>query len=332
MQRLRAAVIGLGVGEQHLAGYAAHPASEPVAVCDTDPARLAEVAARHPGLRATTDPGEVLGAADVDVVSVASYDSAHFAQIAAALQAGKHVFAEKPMVVEEQHAREVRRLLAANPELRLSTNVPLRRSPRFLELRARIAGGELGTLFHAEGDYDYGRRHKLTGGWRGNVEPAYSVVLGGAIHLVDLLLWLTGERPDAVACAVGGDLATRGTAFAPDDFVLAVLRCPSGMTWKVSANLGCVSPHFHGLRIYGTGATFANGLPDGVLHRPEGSTAVTTPYPAVAKSDLIGPFLDAIVTGEPGVIGADDVFAALSVCFAIERAHRSGAPEAIEWL
>jgi predicted dehydrogenase len=328
---LRAAVIGLGVGEQHLAGYAAHPACEPVAICDIDPVRLEEVATRHPSLRATTDPAEVLAAGDVDVVSVASFDSAHAAQITAALRAGKHVFAEKPVVIDEADAREVRRLLAERPELRLSTNVPLRRSPRFLELRERIRAGELGTLFHAEGDYDYGRRHKLVDGWRG-AEPAYSVVLGGGIHLVDLLLWLTGERPETVVAAVGGDLATRGTRFAPDDFVLAVLSCPSGMTWKVAANLGCVSPHFHGLRIYGTDGTFANGLPDGVIHTAAGSTPVATPYPGVGKDVLIGPFIDAIVTGEPHGVTVDDAFAALSVCFAIERAHRSGRAEAVEWL
>ena len=329
---LRAGIIGLGVGEQHLAGYAAHPACEPVAICDTDRERLQKVAARHPGLRATDDPDELLADADLDIVSVASYDSAHFAQIAAALHGGKHVFAEKPAVVREEHARELRRMLAERPDLHLSTNVPLRRSPRFVELRARIHEGELGKLFHAEGDYDYGRRHKLTDGWRGTVEPAYSVVLGGAIHLVDLLLWLTGERPETVTAAVGSGIATRDTAFAPDDFVLTVLECPSGMTWKVSANLGCISPHFHGLRVYGTDGTFANGLPDGVLHTSGGSVAVTSPYPGVRKSDLIGPFIDSIVTGETRGVGAEDVFAALSVCFAIERSRRSGHREAVEWL
>ena len=328
---LRAAVIGLGVGEQHLAGYAAHPGSEPVAICDTDPERLRAVAARHPGLRATTDPAEILAAGDIDVVSVASYDSAHFDQIAAALRAGKHVFAEKPVVIEDAHARELRRLLAERPDLRLSTNVPLRRSPRFLELRERIRAGELGTIFHAEGDYDYGRRHKLTDGWRAG-EPHYSVVLGGAVHLVDLLLWLTDERPTAVRTALGGGIATEGTSFAPDDFVLAVLTCPSGMTWKVAANLGSVGPHFHGLRIYGTDATFVNGLPNGVLHTADGSAVIDAPYPGVRKSDLIGPFLDTIATGQDHGVTADDAFAALSVCFAIERARRSGTAEEIEWL
>jgi predicted dehydrogenase len=329
---LRAAVIGLGVGERHLAGYAAHPQCEPVAICDIDRARLEEAAQRYPGVRTTTDPDEILTAPDVDVVSVSSYDSAHFAQIVAGLRADKHVFAEKPMVVDEEQAREVRRLLTDRPHLRLSTNVPLRHSPRFAELRERIRAGELGTLFHAEGDYEYGRRHKLTDGWRGLVEPAYSVVLGGGIHIVDLLLWLTGERPETVRAAVGSGIATRGTAFAPDDFVLAILTCPSGMTWKVTANLGCVSPHFHRLRLYGTDGTFVNAMGDGALHTAAGSEAVATPYPVSDEGGLIGPFVDSVLGVASPAVSADEAFAALSVCFAIERARRSGRAEAIEWL
>ena len=328
---LRTAVIGLGVGEQHLAGYAAHPQAEPVAICDIDAGRLAAVAERHPGLRTTTDPAELLAAPDIDVVSIASYDDAHFAQIEAALLAGKHVFAEKPVVIEESQARRVRELLRERPGLRLSTNVPLRRSPRFVELRERLRGGELGALYHAEADYEYGRRHKLTDGWRGR-QDAYSVFLGGGVHVVDLLLWLTGERPERVENVVSSRIATAGSSFQQDDFVMAVLTCPSGMTWKVTANLGSVTPHFHALRVYGRDGTFVNGVPDGVLHTATGSAPVTSAYPGVEKSVLIGPFLDSILSGEDGGVTADDVFDTLSVCFAVERARHEGRPVEVAWL
>lgn len=329
MTRLRAAVIGLGVGEQHIAGYEAHPACEVVAICDRDPDRLAEVATRHPGLRASTEPAEILEDPEIDVVSIATWDDAHFDQIRSAFEHGKHVFAEKPLVLHEGEAETLKAMLAERPDLHLSTNLPLRRSPRFLELRELIRGGELGELFHLEGDYDYGRRVKLTEGWRGQI-PYYSVVLGGAIHMVDLLLWLSGERVVEVS-AMGNHIATRDTAFAHDDFVIGLLRLESGATAKVTANLGCVSPHFHGLKVYGTEATFVNGLPDAVLYRPaplpEGATVtpVTSAYPGVAKGDLLHSFLEEILTGEPGEVPAEDVFAVLDVCFAIERAARGGS-------
>jgi predicted dehydrogenase len=318
---VRAAVIGLGVGEQHIAGWNAHPACEVVAICDLDPERLA----RHPDIPGTTDPDEILADPDIDAVSIASYDDAHFAQIHTALAQGKHVFAEKPLVLHAGEADAIAAQLRANPQLRLSTNVPLRLSPRFERLRAAIAGGELGTLFHLEGDYDYGRRHKLTDGWRGRI-PYYSVVLGGAIHMVDLLLWLSGERVTEVVAAVGNDIATRGTAFRHDDFVTALLATESGATIKVNANLGCVSPHFHAVRVYGTEGTFINGMPDGVLHRPGRSEPVTDPYPGVHKGDLIFGFAEAILTGAPSPVSEVDVFNTLSVCLAIDAARATGRP------
>ena len=53
---LRAAVIGLGVGEQHIAGYRRHPACEVAVLCDTSPQRRNEVSRRHPDLRIVADP------------------------------------------------------------------------------------------------------------------------------------------------------------------------------------------------------------------------------------------------------------------------------------
>jgi predicted dehydrogenase len=337
MRRLRAAVIGLGVGEQHIAGYRAHPACEVVAVCDLDPAKLAMAARRHPELRRTARPEDVLEDPDVDVVSVASWDDAHFPQIRVALAHGKHVFAEKPLVLHEAEAAEIAAMLRADPRLRLSTNVPLRLSPRFVRLREAIAAGRLGELFHLEGDYDYGRRHKLVDGWRGRI-PYYSVVLGGAIHMVDLLTWLSGLRVAEVLAAEGTRIATRGTAFRHADFVTALLRTESGATMKVNANLGCVSPHFHAVRVYGTEGTFANGLPHGVLHTPAAPPAeartklVDDPYPGVQKGDLIASFVESILTGAPALVGEDDVFATLSVCLAIERARRTGRRTAVEYV
>jgi predicted dehydrogenase len=326
-EALRAAVIGLGVGAQHARAYSAHPDCRLVAVCDTDASKLAD----WPDVDTTTDASELLGRDDIDVVSVASWDDAHYEQVRAALESGKHVFAEKPLVLHEQEGVAIAELLSRPGTPRLSTNVPLRMSPRVELLKGWIDEGRLGQLFHVEGDYDYGRRHKLTEGWRGRI-PYYSVVLGGAIHLVDLILWLTGASVTEVVAAAAGDIATRGTQFKHDDFVTATLRTDSGMTIKVNANLGCVSPHFHGLRVYGTEATFANGLPTAQLHTAGGTEVVDAPYPGVAKGDLIGPFVETILRDAPPLVSERDVFAALSVCFAIQRAVAGGGPVQVEYL
>jgi predicted dehydrogenase len=337
MTPLRAAIIGLGVGEQHIAGYRAHPGAEVVALCDIDPAKLAMAAERYPELRLTPDPHELLTDPEIDVVSVASYDDAHYEQIRLALEHGKHVFAEKPLVLHEHEGIELARILDDRPELRLSTNLPLRLSPRFARVRELIASGELGELFHLEGDYDYGRRHKLTDGWRGRI-PYYSVMLGGGIHMVDLLTWMSGVAVTEVVAAEGTRIATAGTRFEHLDFVTALMRTDTGALIKVNANLGCVSRHFHAVRIYGTQGTFVNGLPDGTLYRTapapqEGiPSPVDDPYPGAGKGDLIESFVESILTGAPARVTAKDAFASLSVCLAVERALNGGGPVEVEYL
>lgn len=337
MSALRAAVIGLGVGEQHIGGYRAHPGCEVVAICDIDPRRLAAVGERHPELRRTDRPEELLEDPGIDVISIASWDDAHFEQIRAALQQGKHVFAEKPLVQDERDAVELARLLRERPQLRLSTNLPLRLSPRFVEIRKRIAAGELGRLFHLEGDYDYGRRHKLTDGWRGRLDR-YSVVLGGGIHMIDLLTWMSGLSVSRVLGAHGNRIATERGGFSDLDFVTALLQTTDGPLIKVNSNLGCISRHFHAVRIYGSDGTFVNGLPDGTLYRPgppgeeAAADAITAPYPGVGKGDLIESFVESILTGEPARVTAADAFASLSVCLAVERALAAGGPVDVEYL
>jgi predicted dehydrogenase len=329
---LRAAVIGLGVGEQHVAGFNSHSGCRVVAMADVDPARCDAARRKFPGVDVYEDPFALLGRADVDVVSIASPDDAHYAQILAAIEHDKHLFVEKPVCLAWGELREIRRRLRAKPGLALSSNLVLRRSPRFVDLRRRIEAGELGRLYYLEADYNYGRIHKLLEGWRGQI-PNYSVMLGGGVHVVDLLLWLTGKRVTEVA-AFGNDLCTRDTSFAGMDLVAALLRFEDGTVAKVAANFGCVFPHFHRLLAYGTGGTFENGLDAARIWRSrEAGVApdrIETPYPAVAKGALIPSFVDRILRGTPAAVTDDDVFRTMAVCFAIDRAVATGAITRVE--
>jgi predicted dehydrogenase len=78
---------------------------------------------------------------------------------------------------------------------------------------------------------------------------------GGGVHLIDLLVWLTGERPTNVM-AMGNNISTVGTAFRYRDYVAATMQFKSGMVARITANFGCVHPHQHALRVFGTAGTF----------------------------------------------------------------------------
>ena len=325
-------VIGLGVGEQHALAFAGLDDCRLVAICDRDPGKLAEVAARLPACRRYARAEDLIDDPEVSIVSVASNDDDHFAQVMRAFRAGKHVFAEKPLCLREAELREIQAAWRASGGLRLSTNTMLRLSPRFSWLREAIRGGRLGTVYAIEADYVYGRLHKLTDGWRGDI-PDYSVMLGGGIHMLDLVLWLTGQRPVEVT-AYGSSLASRHTRFQGNDLVLALLRFPDGMVAKVGANFASVHPHFHRFVVYGTEATFENPpeAPSGPARlwtsrdpaRPP--EPVDAAYPAIGKGVLIPSFVDAVFgRGEPFVTEAE-LFDAVSVGMAIDRAVAERRP------
>jgi predicted dehydrogenase len=326
-------VIGLGVGESLAAAFAAHPDCALVALCDLDEARLAQIGSRFPQARQYRSADALIDDPAVRIVVVASYDDHHAPQIIRALQSGRHVFAEKPMCVSEEQASSIRGALRKAPGLRLSSNTILRMSPRFRGLRDEIAAGRMGKVFYAEADYNYGRLHKLTEGWRGRI-PDYSVMLGGGIHLVDLLLWLL-DMPVVEVTGYGNAIAGReaGSGFKGHDLSVALLRFADGTIAKVVANFGCVSPHFHRLAVYGTNATFENALPDGLRYVSRDPAIppepVTTAYPGIGKGDLVPGFVDAVLGRGRAVVNEQDVFAALATCFAIDKAIATGRPQPV---
>jgi predicted dehydrogenase len=330
---LRAAVIGLGVGERHIAGYEADARCRVTTLCDIDADKLAAVGARHPGRRLLRDPDTVLADPSIDVVSIASYDDRHHSQVMAALAAGKHVFVEKPLCLHDHELADIRAALAARPDLRLSSNLILRRSPRFARLRERMQAGELGECYYAEADYNYGRLAKITDGWRGRL-PFYSVVHGGAIHMIDLLMWLFGERPNA-ASAFGNDIATRGTGFRFNDCVAALLKFPSGLVAKVTANFACVFPHHHNLAVYGTAATFVHDRLGARLYTSRDPDAeprgIEDAYAGPAKGDMLPSFVAAILDGAKPDVATADVLDVMSVSLAIEQAAARSQTVAITY-
>ena len=265
---------------------------------------------------------------------ISSFEQFHARQIVDSLRAGKHVFCEKPFCVSPDEARSVRQAISASPHLRFSSNLILRRYPAFIELKHRVDSNELGPLFYLEGDYNYGRVEKIVSGWRGD-EPEYSVMLGGGIHLVDALLWLSKKRVASVM-TYGTKVVTKGSKFKGDDTVVALLKFADGTVGKIGANFGCVYPHTHRVMLYGTSATIEKSLPGMFIVRERGDNAPALPISfeetSCEKGAMLSSFVDAMVSGSPIEVGVEEIFMAISVCFAIDRSLKTGAPEVVEYL
>jgi predicted dehydrogenase len=182
-------------------------------------------------------------------------------------------------------------------------------------------------MYAVEGAYNYGRKEKLTEGWRAK-EKNYSIVLGGGVHIVDLLLWLA-QSPIISVTAYANHIALADTPFNSNDYVKATVQFASGLIGDITCNFGCVFPHFHSLRLDGNKATFINRLEYGELTTsPDAAVPpqkIMVDYPGdKGKLNHQFSFLDAILKGTALLVTVDQIFADLAVCFAIEESVTSG--------
>jgi len=248
---VRAAVIGLGVGEQHARAWARCRGAQLAGICDLDKGKALRLS-RELKTRTFTGWRQMLMEPALHAVSIATFDGQHARQVRDALKSGKHVFVEKPLCRTAAELKKIRKAWVRKKPA-LMTNLVLRAAPLYRSILRMIETGRLGKIYAMDGDYLYGRIHKITGGWRSR-DKTYSVMAGGGVHLLDLILGFAGEQPVSVN-AVGNRICTQGSRFQRKDFVSAVFQFPSGLVARITANFGCMHRHQHSLRIFGTRGT-----------------------------------------------------------------------------
>jgi len=193
---IQAAIVGLGTWGQHLVS-AVQGKSDAIrftAGATRTPQKAADFCRAH-GIRLVSNFDELLKEGSIDAVVLATPHSTHAEQIAAAAEAGKHVFVEKPLALTLDDAdRVAARAAAAGVCAMVGFNTRWHAQVR--RARAAIASGAIGavdalasrlTSFHASVP-DWQRTRASGGG----------VLLELAIHHVDLWRYLTGQEVDEV--------------------------------------------------------------------------------------------------------------------------------------
>jgi predicted dehydrogenase len=193
-------------------------------LCDLDEQRLAAAGARHPDATATASFEEVL-ASDVSAVAIATAVPSHYALAKQALEAGKHVFVEKPPAMRAVEIDELV-ALADDRDLVLMPGHLLLYHPGVQKLKELIDGGELGDVLCV-----YGNRQNL-GIVRENENALWSL----GVHDLSVILYLLDEDPD-LATAQGSASIHPGV----EDVVFCFLRFPSGKIAHM--HLSWLDPH-----------------------------------------------------------------------------------------
>jgi predicted dehydrogenase len=192
-------LIGYGYwGPNVLRNYMELKAADVRWVCDRDPQRLALAKTRYPSVVVTQDCADVLGDPEVDAVLIATPISTHFELARRALQAGKHVFVEKPMTASSDEARRLLEISNA-AGLTLMVGHTFEYSPPVMKIKEIIDSGELGEIYFVTSS-----RVNL-----GLHQRDVSVIWDLAPHDFSILFYWMGEDPSQVSafgrsCLDGG--------------------------------------------------------------------------------------------------------------------------------
>lgn len=194
MNKFNVAIIGAGIGQEHLAAYLELPDRFKVkTLCDIDEERAKSMCGDHSNIQIETNFDTVLEDKDIDIIDICLPPHLHFKMSMDALAAGKHVICEKPLVNSLKDAD----LLAAQAEKYDRVLTPVfqyRFGPAMTKLNALIEAGYAGrplvasieTHWHRDKEY---YNNPWRGTWKGEQGGA---VLGHAIHNHDLLCAVFG--------------------------------------------------------------------------------------------------------------------------------------------
>ena len=182
----------------------------------------------------------------VDAVVLCTPHKAHAAQITAAAAAGKHVFCEKPLCLT--YADALAAITACGRAgVMLGIGHERRFEPVMIDLRARIARGDIGSVLQIEANFSQDKFFALPpDNWRlSNEHAPVGPLTATGIHLVDLAIAILGP-----AESVWARLATRGSNFANGDTLGMMLAFPGGASALISAMLA--TPFEGRLAVYGS--------------------------------------------------------------------------------
>jgi predicted dehydrogenase len=204
MKRINIGVIGTGwTGGIRANACARSPLIDELHIAEINPDRLAEVRGETDPVFATTDWEELLKKDELEAIVIsATPESTHYPMIKASLEAGKHVFVEKPISTTIEEADEVI-ALAEEKNLKFTVGYSQRFKPKFAYVNKTLKDGLVGEPVTCLVSRNVTRElgNKITG--RSKLSPAAME----ATHDLDFLLWcLQPRKPIRVYSQTSGKL------------------------------------------------------------------------------------------------------------------------------
>ena len=161
-------------------------------VCDIDEENLKKVTEQYEGVHVTRDFHDIINNKAITGVVVVTPSHTHYKMVKAMLEAGKHVYVEKPISTVAQEAKDLTEL-ANSKGLVLMVGHLLLYHPAVNRLKMLIEEGALGDIVYAQSD-------RLNVNYFKNDR---SVMWDLAPHDVSMISYVTGKDPVRVISAIG---------------------------------------------------------------------------------------------------------------------------------
>lgn len=191
--QLQIGVVGLGGwGKNVVRSFAGAPRCKLEYVCDANPDLLRKQGSLYPQATPTNDFQTMLQDTALDAVAIVTPAPTHYSLAKAALEAGKHVYVEKPMTLRADHAEELVELAEKN-DRKLMVGHLLEYHPVIEQMKRSIDAGELGDVY-----YMYCQRLNL-----GVVRSQENAFWSLAPHDISVILHLFGAEPIGIEASGG---------------------------------------------------------------------------------------------------------------------------------
>ncbi|WP_317931354.1 Gfo/Idh/MocA family oxidoreductase [Halioxenophilus sp. WMMB6] len=229
---VKVALIGAGkMGLSHFAIISAHPEVEVVGVCDSA-AFLTSAITNQLGVKTFKDAKKMYKESKPDAVIISTPNSTHFELAKEALEAGVHVFLEKPLCLDPQQGKILSEIAARN-NLVNQVGYHNRFIGTFQETRRLVEAGCVGEVYHIEGKA-YGQvviRPKTGKTWRSKKSEGGGCLHDYACHVVDLMNYIY-KTPSKVRSAQLQSIFSADI----EDAVFASFDYDAGVTGYLEAN------------------------------------------------------------------------------------------------
>lgn len=306
--KLNAAVIGCGSwGRNHARVYRELPNIDLVAVADTAPATVHEIAEKYRA-KPYTDPDELLEDPEVQLVSICTPTVTHADIALAAIKRGKHVLVEKPMTDTVGEAEALIRA-ARRQGVHLTVGFVERFNPAVQEAYRMIAEGEIGDVILAHTRRVSQRPLRI-----GDV----GVVKDLAIHDIDIASALFKDEPQTVYSTAGS------IAHQFEDYANINIGYAGNRTAFIEANW-LTPKKVRQLNVTGTrGIMTVDYITQQLTIENERQlTQPNIPYREPLYMELRS-FADSVIGDTPPSVTGEDGLKALRICEAALKSSRTG--------